>query len=372
MKIVVTGAAGFIGKNLCLRLREDPTHEILELNHETPSEIASSYLLKADFVFHLAGVNRPKDISEFRHGNVELTKFVVNTLAESDRNTPIVLSSSVQADQKNHYGASKLEAEKIVETYSKTTDAPYYIFRLPNVFGKWCKPNYNSFVATFCYNVMNGYDMTINDPKANVTLTYIDDLCTSFIGLLDGKSPRGFHKVLTEYKTTVGEVASIISTFKINRNNLTTERVGTGLTRALYSTFLSYASPDIFSYSIPSYSDERGVFCEMLKTKDSGQFSFFTAHPGVTRGRHYHHTKSEKFLVIKGSARFRFRHVLTDKAFSIDTSGKTPTIVETIPGWSHDITNNGDDELIVMLWASEIFDHDRPDTIASIIENEKA
>jgi UDP-2-acetamido-2,6-beta-L-arabino-hexul-4-ose reductase len=140
----------------------------------------------------------------------------------------------------------------------------------------------------------------------------------------------------------------------------------------LYSTFLSYTSPDIFSYSIPSYSDERGVFCEMLKTKDSGQFSFFTAHPGVTRGRHYHHTKSEKFLVIKGNARFRFRHVLTDKAFSIDTSGKTPTIVETIPGWSHDITNNGDDELIVMLWASEIFDHDRPDTIASIIENEKA
>ena len=181
-----------------------------------------------------------------------------------------------------------------------------------------------------------------------------------------------FVEVVPEYRFSVGELADQLSRFKKMRDNLMTEPVGKGLVRALYSTYISYLPPESFAYPVPQHSDSRGIFVEMLKTPDSGQFSFFTAHPGITRGGHYHHTKTEKFLVIKGNAIFRFRHILTDEVFSVDTSGKTPTIVETIPGWSHDITNNGDDELIVMLWANEIFDHDKPDTIASIIENEKA
>ena len=227
-------------------------------------------------------------------------------------------------------------------------------------------------MATFCYNIMNGIELSIHDPNMEVTLVYIDEVCSSFIELLTETTQVDHPTVFPEYTTTVGEVAKIITSFKSHRDDLIIERVGTGLTRALYSTFLSYAPTDTFSYSIPSHADERGMFCEVLKTRDSGQFSFFKAHSGVTRGEHYHHTKTEKFLVIKGNARFRFRHILTDEFFSIDTSGKAPKIVESIPGWSHDITNTGNDELIVMLWANEIFDHDKPDTIVSTIKNEKA
>ena len=372
MRIVVTGSGGFIGKNLCLRLKENELYEVLEISRETSKEQVSLFLSQADFVFHLGGVNRPKDPADFQNGNVDLTSFVVETLERHGRHIPLVLSSSTQVDQDNDYGKSKLAAEKIVEEYSKRNRASHYIYRLPNVFGKWCKPNYNSFVATFCYNIMNDIELSIHDPDAEVTLVSIDDVCESFLQLLTEMPRSGRQIVGPEYITTVGEVATILTSFKSSRDDLIIEHVGTGLTRLLYSTFLSYAPTDWFSYSIPSHSDERGMFCEMLKTKDSGQFSFFTAHPGVTRGGHYHHTKTEKFLVIKGNARFRFRHILTDEEFIVDTSGKNPTIVQTTPGWSHDITNNGDDELMVMLWANEIFDHDKPDTIASIIQIEKA
>lgn len=366
MKIVVTGSQGFIGKNLCVFLREQQ-HEVLEVHRKTDQEEILSYLSVADFVFHLAGVNRPLNPAEFQSGNVDATRFIVDALIDLDSSVPLVLTSSTQAEDDNDYGVSKCAAEKIVQSYSVATGAASYIYRLPNVFGKWCKPNYNSFVATFCNNALNGIDISIHDPRAPVRLAYIDDVCTSFLELLDGKASSGFHKLPVEFNTTVGEVANIISSFKSSRTTLVTERVGAELTRALYSTYLSYIPPDQFNYSVPSYADERGVFCEMLKTKDSGQFSFFTAHPGITRGGHYHHTKTEKFLVVKGSARFGFCHVLTNERFHIDTFGTIPMIVETIPGWSHDITNTGDDELIVMLWANEIFDHTKPDTVVSII-----
>lgn len=214
----------------------------------------------------------------------------------------------------------------------------------------------------------------MDDPDYLIKLVYVDDVIDSFIEWLHGPFRSGLARntIDPEYEIHLGELAKLIEEFSSSRKSLVSERVGTGFLRALYSTYVSYLPPNKFEYSIPCHEDERGVFVEMLKTKDSGQFSFFTAHPGITRGGHYHHTKTEKFLVIKGNALFRFRHILTDEVFSVDTSGKTPTIVETIPGWSHDITNNGDDELIVMLWANEIFDHDKPDTIARIIENEKA
>ncbi|HDS1201816.1 TPA: NAD-dependent epimerase/dehydratase family protein [Shewanella algae] len=364
MKIVVTGSNGFIGKNLCIMLREHGYKNIIEVDRETSQELLENYLGDADFVYHLAGINRPKDDEEFQFGNADLTSFIAEKLMQFNKKIPLVVSSSTQATLNNAYGQSKLKAEQSVEQYGISTGAAYYIYRFPNVFGKWCKPNYNSFVATFCYNTLNDLDITINDPLAPVTLVYIDDVCTNLISLLEGSSQSGYKSVSPEYPTTVGEVADLLRVFKASRDNLLTENVGTGLKRALYSTYLSYMSPEQFSYSIRSYGDERGVFSEMLKTKDAGQFSFFTAHPGITRGGHYHHSKNEKFLVLKGKALFKFEHIISGERFELQTDGSSPRIVETVPGWSHDITNIGDEEIIVMLWANEVFDREMPDTFA--------
>tara|TARA_B100000963_G_C22640005_1_gene679925 strand:- start:11183 stop:12286 length:1104 start_codon:yes stop_codon:yes gene_type:complete len=367
MKIAVTGSNGFIGKNLCATLREHDQYEVYEVNRDTSEEDFQAYLSSADFLFHLAGVNRPQEISEFAIGNVDLTKRVVETLRKFKRNIPIVLSSSAQAEQDNPYGKSKLEAEEVIQNYSKSTGASHYIYRLPNVFGKWCKPNYNSFIATFCNNIMNGSEISINNPNSPVNLVYIDDVCASWLKILMGRVEPGFKKVPVVFNTTVGEVADIISSFKASQTTLITEPVGVGLCRALYATYLSYTHPKNFSYKLVSHTDERGVFCEMLKTHNSGQFSFFTAHPGITRGGHYHHTKAEKFLVIKGKAKFGFRNILSGEKHSITTSGDNPEIVDTVPGWSHDITNIGSDDLVVMLWANEIFNPEKPDTKVAIV-----
>jgi len=362
MKIVVTGSQGFIGKNLCVFLREQQ-HEVLEINRNTLQKEILSYLSVADFVFHLAGVNRPKKPAEFISGNIDLTRFITDALINMGSSSPIVLTSSTQAKDDNDYGASKIAAEKIVRSYSDATGSAYYIYRLPNVFGKWCKPNYNSFVATFCHNTINGVDLSIHDPSKPVRLAYIDDVCASFLELLDGKTSPGFIKLPVEFNTSVGEVANIISSFKSCRSSLVLERVGVKLIRALYSTYLSYMPTNMFNYKIPSYADDRGVFCEILKTKDSGQFSFFTAHPGITRGGHYHHTKNEKFLVVKGEAEFKFENIITGQRHELKVNESDLEIVETVPGWTHDITNIGNSELVVMLWANEIFDQERPDTI---------
>jgi UDP-2-acetamido-2,6-beta-L-arabino-hexul-4-ose reductase len=241
-----------------------------------------------------------------------------------------------------------------------------HIFRLPNVFGKWCKPNYNSAVATFCHNIARGLPIQVNDTAASVTLVYVDDVIARFVQLMDGADAAtdavGFATVAPQYSITVGELARQIQTFKDSRSTLVTERVGTGLVRALYATYVSYLPVEEFKYTVPQYADPRGVFAEMLKTPDCGEFSFFTAHPGITRGGHYHHTKTEKFLVIKGQARFKFRHMETGQVHELCTSGDVSTIVETVPGWTHDITNIGADEMVVMLWANEVFDRERPDT----------
>lgn len=362
MKIVVTGAKGFIGKNLCVMLREQGYQDVIEIDRESTSTDVNTSLDQADFIYHLAGINRPKSESEFNEGNADFTKLIVDTLKASNKNTPLVISSSTQADRDNAYGKSKAVAEKSVEEYGQSSNAAYYIYRFPNVFGKWCRPNYNSFVATFCHNIVNDLDITVNDPAAKVTLVYIDDLCKELISLLDGSSDSGYRKVKPEYHSTVGEVANLLKHFKESRDTLLIEEVGVGLTRALYSTYLSYMSPEQFGYSIPSYGDERGVFSEMLKTKSAGQFSFFTAHPGITRGGHYHHSKNEKFLVLKGKALFKFKNIVTGERYELHSDGSTPYVVETVPGWSHDITNVGDEEMIVMLWANEIFDREAPDT----------
>jgi UDP-2-acetamido-2,6-beta-L-arabino-hexul-4-ose reductase len=365
MRILITGANGFIGKTLKIRLGEEACHDVdIFLRGESMLALDKK-VESADAIVHLAGENRPEDPADYMAVNRDLTERLCAAVVATGRPIPIVYTSSIQAERDNSYGASKYAGEEAIGRLASLPGQNCSIFRLPNVFGKWCRPNYNSAVATFCHNIARGLPIRVDDPQAPLTLAYVDDVVDAILRSL--QSPKdGLQWPVVEptYPTTVGKVAEIIGTFRESRETLITERVGTGLTRALYATYVSYLPPETFSYSVPVHGDARGVFVEMLKTRDSGQFSFFTAHPGITRGGHYHHSKTEKFLVIRGRARFGFRNILTEEFYSLETSGDQPKIVETIPGWSHDITNVGDEELVVMLWANEIFDRDRPDTIA--------
>jgi UDP-2-acetamido-2,6-beta-L-arabino-hexul-4-ose reductase len=364
-RILVTGAQGFIGKNLLLRLKELNRYTVTEFVRSDKQSSLQQRVAHADAIIHLAGENRPKDESAFAAINTGLTAIICDAIRASGRKIPLILASSTQAEQDNPYGKSKLAAEQLVQNLSSNTGSPITIFRLPGVFGKWCKPFYNSVVATFCHNIARGLPIRVNDPHANLRLVYIDDVISALIDAID-TSHAGFQfrNVAPEYNIKLGELATQIESFEACRNTLLTEPVGTGLTRALYSTYISYLPQDRFAYAVPQHADERGVFVEMLKTHDSGQFSFFTAKPGITRGGHYHHTKTEKFLVLKSEALFRFRNLLTGEVVEIKTSGDKPQIVDTIPGWVHDITNIGDEEMIVMLWANENFDRAKPDTIS--------
>lgn len=365
MRVLVTGANGFVGKNLQMHLRERGGVEIVPFTREHSEADLPGLLEGVDWIFHLAGINRPQDPSEFVTGNANLTQALCNAIKETGRKIPVVYTSSIQVERDNDYGTSKRTAEEALLELNRSSGCPVYIYRLPNVFGKWAQPNYNSAVATFCHNIARDIPVQINDPNAVIKLVYIDDVVASFVALLDGvEQSMPFAEVNPVYEISVGELADQLQRFKATRDNLITEPVGTGLTRALYSTYVSYLPPESFTYTVPQHGDERGVFVEMLKTPDAGQFSFFTAHPDVTRGGHYHHSKTEKFLVIKGEACFRFRHMLTGEFYELFTSGTKPEIVETVPGWTHDITNVGTDELVCMLWANEIFDRENPDTFA--------
>lgn len=368
MNVLVTGADGFIGKNLCVALGEREGFEVLQVTRATGAEALAGMVAQADAVVHLAGVNRPQDVMEFTTGNADFTASLCEAMLHTGRAIPVAFASSIQAERDNPYGASKRAAEDHLRRYGQASGAAVALYRLANVFGKWSRPNYNSAVATFCHNIARGLPIQINDQNAEVRLIYIDDVVDALLAFL--ASPcAGVRQCEAGpvHAITVGALAKQIEAFKTVRDTLVSERVGTGLVRALYATYVSFLPPEAFSYGVPKYGDARGVFVEMLKTPDCGQFSFFTAHPGITRGGHYHHTKTEKFLVIKGRARYRFRHLLTDETFEVDSDGTSPLVVETIPGWAHDITNIGDDELVVMLWANEIFDRQKPDTVASTV-----
>jgi UDP-2-acetamido-2,6-beta-L-arabino-hexul-4-ose reductase len=402
MKVLITGADGFIGKNLQLHLAECKEVQVVCFTRGHDLAQLPTLLQGVDFVFHLAGINRPQDPAEFVSGNVDLTqalcKAVTSIALTTGKKVPVIYTSSTQADRDNAYGASKLGAENALFALQREHGLPVHVFRLPNVFGKWCKPNYNSAVATFCHNIARGLPIQVNDPAAPVTLVYVDDVVESFVQLMDDSRhceeerrgnpgsldcraslamtgeilamtevEQGFATVAPQYTTTVGELARQIQAFKDSRTTLMTERVGTGLVRALYATYVSYLPVESFTYSVQQHGDPRGVFVEMLKTPDAGQFSYFTAHPGITRGGHYHHSKTEKFLVIKGQARFKFRHMQTGQVHELLTSGEKAEIVETVPGWTHDITNVGTDEMVVMLWANEVFDREKPDTFACAV-----
>ncbi len=362
MKLLITGADGFIGKNLRMMIGERGDEALPITRSSTLTDLKEA-VRTADAVLHLAGVNRLDDPAEFMTGNGGTTARLCEELLADGRALPVIFASSNQAVRDNPYGASKRAAEQRLGDYAAASGAPVAIYRLANVFGKWCRPNYNSVVATFCHNIARDMPIQVDDPSAEVRLVYIDDVIENWLRALTDL-PRGAvsREVGPVYTLTVGELARQIEAFREVRHTLVTQPVGTGLVRALYATFMSYLPTECFGYALPSHCDARGVFVEMLKTSDSGQFSYFTAHPGVTRGGHYHHTKTEKFLVIRGQAQFKFRHMRTGETYQRITDGKQPEVVETIPGWTHDITNIGDEELIVMLWASEQFDRARPDT----------
>lgn len=365
MKVLVTGANGFIAKNLLTRLEEVGGFNTVQFSRDTPVEKLPELTADVDAVMHLAGVNRPQDNEEFAIGNTDLTIKLCESLMRHGRSVPVIFASSTQVSRDNPYGRSKAAAEKVLWSYAESVGTDAYVYRLPNVFGKWCKPNYNSAVATFCYNIARGLPVTVHDRNVELSLVYIDDVIDEFLRVLQTQpsiKPQFICQIPIEYNASLGEITDTLEAFCKSRNTLISERVGVGFVRALYSTYVSYLPTEAFSYQVPQYGDDRGVFVEMLKTPDVGQFSFFTAHPGVTRGGHYHHTKTEKFLVVKGEARFGFRHILTGETYELLTNGDQAKIVETVPGWSHDITNIGDNEMVVMLWANEIFDQSRPDT----------
>lgn len=373
MRIVVTGASGFIGSNLRVRLREAGFADVAALPHDADDATIARTLAAADFVFHLAGVNRPPREQDFSTGNTGFTERLAGALAaaskEGGRTIPVAYASSTQATSDNAYGRSKRAAEQALARYGAASGAPVYLFRLTNVFGKWSRPNYNSAVATFCHNLARGLPIQIHDEQAALRLLYVDDVCSALLTLVrQAGRPGGLVEVEPVYATTVGAVATTIRSFVDSRATLLSPPVGTGLVRALWATYQSFLPPESFVYSVPCHIDQRGAFVELLKTPDCGQLSYFTAHPGVTRGEHYHHSKTEKFLVVQGKARFGFRHVDTDQRHDILVEGGQGRIVETVPGWTHSVTNVGDRELVVVLWASELFDRERPDTVSMKVQ----
>ena len=367
MKILITGSNGFLAKNLIYHLKEINDIELILFSKKNSLSQLESKLNKADFIFHLAGVNRPDHMKEFITGNKDLTDFIIKTLIKLNKKTPLLFSSSIQVKLNNEYGNSKKEAEDIIKDYSNFTSAPIFIYRLPNVFGKWSKPNYNSVIATWCHNIANDKPIEVDDPKSKITLVYVDDVIKSFIDKIPFKKNiemqnSVLYKIDNIYEKTLKEIKNLLISFKESRKSLKVEKVGSSFERALYSTYLSYLPMDNFSYELKGYSDSRGTFYEVIKTLDSGQFSVSTSAPGVTRGNHYHHSKNEKFLVVKGEARIEFRHIINNEKISYNVNDKKMVIVEMIPGYTHKITNIGNEEMILLLWANECFDENESDT----------
>ncbi len=363
MRVLVTGSNGFIGKNLRERLSRIEEVEVVPFDKKDSIDDLEKKIQNIDFVFHLAGINRPKSPQEYYEGNSGLTKRLVEVIQKTEKKIPILLSSSIQAELDNDYGKSKRESENILKEYANQTGAPVFIYRLPNVFGKWSRPNYNSVIATWCYNIARDLPIYIDDENVVLNLVYIDDVVESFVKHLYDEYSDFDCKVHSVYKKSLGEIASLLQEFKKSRTSLVIPRVGQGFERALYATYLSFLPKDKFSYELRGHSDERGTFYEILKTLDSGQFSVSTTKPGdFVRGNHYHNTKNEKFLVVKGEALIQLRDIFSDEVIEYRVSDKKMEIVEMIPGYTHNIKNISDEEMILFIWASENYDPKNPDT----------
>lgn len=362
--VLVTGSNGFIGKNLRLELRRHPDVKVLCFDAEDDFRILEGYLQEADFIFHLAGVNRPKDVAEYAEGNTGLTRTIVSILDECERKPAIIMTSSTQAVMDNPYGRSKKAAEDILLDFGERSGAPLYLYRLTNVFGKWSRPNYNSVVSTFCHNISRGLDITISNPTNMVELVYIDDVIAEFANVLSGqvKPSASFLGVGPSYRTNLGELAEKIYEFRGIRYNLVIPDFSNEFTRKLHTTYLSYLEPNNFSYGLDIKADNRGDLAELIKSARFGQIFVSRTHSGVKRGNHYHDSKIEKFCVLQGEAVIRFRHVFSDDVVEYPVSGTKWEVVDIPPGYTHQIENLSDTEMIVLFWADRIFDPDNPDT----------
>lgn len=375
MNILITGAKGFIGKNLVSELNNiisgktkkygiDNNLTLFEYDIDTDPKLLDEYCKNADFVFHLAGVNRPKTEDEFMKGNFGLTSDLLDKLQKYNNKCPIMLSSSIQAALDNPYGVSKKAGEDLLFEYSKNTGAKVYVFRFPNVFGKWCRPNYNSAVATFCNNIAHDLPIKVNDPNVDMTLVYIDDVVNELIFALQDKAYKEgeYCKVRVEHKIKLGRIADLLYEFKESRKNLLVPDMSEPIVKKLYSTYLSYLPEDQFNYPLKMNVDNRGSFTEFLKSNDRGQVSVNISKPGIVKGNHWHHTKNEKFIVVSGKGVIRFRKIDEDKVYEYFVSGDKLEVVDIPVGYTHNIENLGDRDMVTIMWVNEIFDPENPDT----------
>ena len=365
MKILVTGAKGFVGKNLIAQLRNEDYTDIFEYDIDTDPALLDEYTRECDFVFHLAGVNRPKDPEEFMKGNFGFTSVLLDKLEEANNKATVLITSSIQAALDNPYGESKKAGEDLLFDYSAKTGAPVYVYRLPNVFGKWCRPNYNSAVATFCNNIANDLPIQVNDRNVDMSLVYIDDVVEEFIRALKGQPTvleGDFKGVPVVHKCKLGDIVDIIMSFKEMRRKLSIPDMSNPLVSKLYSTYLSYLPTDGFAYDLDMHVDNRGSFTEFLRNPDRGQVSVNISHPGITKGQHWHHSKNEKFLVVKGEGLIRFRKIDSEEIIEYRVSGDKLQVVDIPTGYTHSIVNVGDEDMVTVMWANEPFNPDKPDT----------
>ena len=376
MKILITGSKGFVGRNLVetikgIRRNNDKVFsltsnlKIYEYDKENTKGELKQYCSDCDFVIHLAGVNRPQNPSEFYEGNKGFTETLCAYLKEANNQCPIMISSSIQADRDNDYGKSKKEGENLLLAFGKENGNPIYIYRFANLFGKWCRPNYNSVVATWCYNIAHGLDIQINDPNVVLPLCYIDDVVEEIIHCICGNpyifdgTHYGVEKV---YDCSLGYLAETIKSFKDSRTTLQVVDQEDELTKKLYATYLSYLPENEFSYSLKMNIDDRGSFTEFLKTKEYGQVSVNISKPGITKGNHWHHTKNEKFLVVSGTGLIQFRKIGDDKIIEYKVSGDKLEVIDIPTGYTHNIINLGEADMVTIMWANEMFDPNKPDT----------
>ena len=377
MKILITGAKGFVGKNLVEVLKnvrdgKDKTRNltgditIFEYDLDTDPTLLDTYAKECDFVFHLAGVNRTHDEKEFMEGNFGFTSILLDNLKKNENKSPILITSSIQAALDNPYGISKKAGEDLIFEYGKENDVKTFVYRLPNVFGKWCRPNYNSAVATFCHNIAHDLPITVNDRSHMMTLVYIDDVVDELINALgDTENREGdYCKVPVEHKITLGEIADLLYSFKESRTNLSVPDMTEGsFSKKLYSTYLSYLDMNDFSYKLKMNTDARGSFTEIIRTIDRGQMSVNISKPGITKGQHWHNTKNEKFVVVKGHGLIQLRRIGSDEIVNYEVSGDEITVVDMIPGYTHNIINLSDTEdLVTLMWCNECFNPNKPDT----------
>jgi UDP-2-acetamido-2,6-beta-L-arabino-hexul-4-ose reductase len=364
MKVLVTGANGFIGKNLIIELRNQGYLDILEYDIETDPNLLDNFCSEAEFVYHLAGINRPKETSEFMTVNLGFTSVLLESLKRNGNSCPIMLSSSIQAELDNPYGKSKKAGEELLLAYGKENHSNILIYRFPNVFGKWCIPNYNSAIATFCYNITHDLPIMVNDRSSLMSLVYIDDVVHELVDALKGKENRvGDYCAIPEsYSIKLGEIVDLLNSFKNCRTELSIPNMSDPFIKKLYSTYLSYLPENQFNYPLKMNIDNRGSFTEIFKTIDRGQVSVNVSKPGITKGNHWHQTKNEKFLVVSGKGVIRFRQIDSDKIIEYYVDGQKMEVIEIPVGYTHNIENLGEINLVTIMWVNEEFDPNKPDT----------